>query len=50
MSEAPLELKVNCTDSLHRINGVPKVIHHQADQSPPTWQARIGHMVQRGHS
>lgn len=50
MSEGPLELKVNCTDVVHRIDGVWKVVHHHADQAPPSWQARIGQMVQQGHS
>jgi len=50
MSEGELNLKVNCTDILHRIDGVWKVVHHHADQAPPEWQARIGQMVQLGHS
>ncbi len=50
MSEGELDLKVNCTDIVHRIDGVWKVVHHHADQAPPPWQARIGQMVQQGHS
>ena len=50
MSDAVLKLKVNCTDILHRVNGVWKVVHHHADQAAPDWQAAIGRMVQRGHS
>jgi len=50
MSEGELDLKVNCTDVVHRIDGVWKVVHHHADQAPTAWQARIGRMVQDGHS
>jgi ketosteroid isomerase-like protein len=50
MSEGPLDLKVNCTDIVHRIDGAWKVVHHHADQAPPAWQARIGQMVRLGHS
>jgi ketosteroid isomerase-like protein len=50
MSEGELDLKVNCTDIVHRIEGVWKVVHHHPDQAPPSWSARIGQMVQLGHS
>jgi hypothetical protein len=50
LSEGELDLKVNCTDIVHRIDGVWKVVHHHADQAPPSWQARIGQMVQLGRS
>jgi ketosteroid isomerase-like protein len=50
MSDAELKLKANCTNILHRIDGVWKIVHHHADQAPPDWQAAIGRMVQAGHS
>ncbi|HYQ29557.1 MAG TPA: nuclear transport factor 2 family protein [Polyangiaceae bacterium] len=50
MSEGELNLKVNCSDVLHLIDGAWKVVHHHADQAPPAWQARIEKMVQLGHS
>ena len=49
MSDGELELRVNCTNIVHRINGVWKLVHHHADQAPPAWQAAIGRMVQAGH-
>jgi len=50
MSEGELDLKVNCTDVVHRIDDVWKVVHHHADQAPSTWQARVGQMVRLGRS
>lgn len=50
MSDGPIDLRVNCTNIAHRVNGVWKLVHHHADQAPPDWQAAIGRMVQAGHS
>jgi hypothetical protein len=50
MSEGPIDLKVNCTNIAHRIDGAWKLVHHHADQAPPEWNARIGKMVETGHS
>jgi ketosteroid isomerase-like protein len=50
MSEGTLDLKVNCSNVLHRIDGVWKVVHHHADQAPPAWQERVAKMVRLGHS
>ncbi|MEI9942484.1 MAG: nuclear transport factor 2 family protein [Pseudomonadota bacterium] len=50
MSDRELDLCVNCTNILHRIDGVWKIVHHHADQAPPDWQAAIGRMVEAGHS
>ncbi len=50
MSDGPLKLEANCTNIVHRIDGVWKLVHHHADQAPPAWQAAIGRMVQAGHS
>jgi ketosteroid isomerase-like protein len=50
MAEGELDLKVNCTDVVRRVDGAWKVVHHHADQAPPAWQARIEQMVQLGHS
>jgi ketosteroid isomerase-like protein len=50
MSDGPLEMKVNCTDMAELVNGRWKIIHHHADQAPSDVQARIGRMVQAGHS
>ena len=50
MSDAELFLTTNCTNIVHRIDGVWKIVHHHADQAPPDWQAAIGRMVQAGHS
>jgi len=50
MSDGPIDLRVNCTNIVHRIDGTWKLVHHHADQAPPDWQAAIGRMVQAGHS
>ncbi len=50
MSDGELNLRANCTNIAHRVNGVWKLVHHHADQAPPEWQAAIGRMVQAGHS
>jgi len=50
MSGGPMLLSVNCTNIVHRIDGVWKLVHHHSDQAPPDWQAEIGKMVQAGHS
>ena len=50
MSDGPLDLSVNCTNVVHRVDGQWKLVHHHADQAPPPWQAAIGKMVQDGHS
>ncbi len=50
MSDGAIDLKVNCTNIVERVNGVWKIIHHHADQAPPDWQAKIGKMVQSGQS
>ncbi|MEI9952746.1 MAG: nuclear transport factor 2 family protein [Pseudomonadota bacterium] len=50
MSDRELVLAVNCTNIVHRIDGVWKVVHHHVDQAPPDWQAAIGRMVEAGHS
>ena len=50
LSEGELELQVNCTNVVHRIDGEWKVVHHHADQAPPDWQHRVEKMVRRGHS
>jgi ketosteroid isomerase-like protein len=50
MSDGPLDLSVNCTNVVHRVDGAWKLVHHHADQAPPPWQAAIGKMVQSGHS
>ncbi|MET0793165.1 MAG: nuclear transport factor 2 family protein [Polyangiaceae bacterium] len=50
LSDGELNLKVNCTDVVHRIDGVWKVVHHHADQGPPVWQARVEQMVRRGRA
>ncbi|HEY0469014.1 MAG TPA: nuclear transport factor 2 family protein [Polyangiaceae bacterium] len=50
MSDGVLELGLNCTNIVHRINGVWKIVHHHADQAQPDWQAAIGRMVGTGRS
>ena len=50
MSARELELSLNCTNIVHRIDGVWKIVHHHADQAQPDWQAAIGRMVGSGHS
>jgi ketosteroid isomerase-like protein len=50
MSDRELDLCLNCTNIVHRIDGVWKIVHHHADQAPPDWQAAIGRMVEAGHS
>jgi len=50
MSGGPLLLSANCTNIVHRIDGVWKIVHHHSDQAPPDWQGQIGKMVQAGHS
>lgn len=50
MSAGPLDLRANCTNIVHRIDGAWKLVHHHVDQAPPDWQAAIGKMVQAGHS
>jgi ketosteroid isomerase-like protein len=49
MSDGPLDLRVNCTNIVHRVGGAWKLVHHHAEQAPPAWQAAIGRMVQAGH-
>ncbi len=49
LSDGELDLKVNCTDVVHLIDGAWKVVHHHADQAPPAWQQRIEKMVRLGH-
>jgi ketosteroid isomerase-like protein len=39
-------LKVNCTNILHKRDGVWKVVHHHPDQASPDYQAKLGRMVQ----
>ena len=50
MSDRVLDLSLNCTNIVHRVGGVWKIVHHHADQAPPEWQAAIGRMVEAGHS
>ena len=50
MSDCVLELSLNCTNIVHRIDGIWKIVHHHADQAQPEWQAAIGRMVGAGHS
>jgi len=50
MSDGELDLKANCTDVVHRIGGVWKVVHHHADQAPLPWKARVEQMVRLGHA
>ncbi|HKO50513.1 MAG TPA: nuclear transport factor 2 family protein [Polyangiaceae bacterium] len=50
MSDRELVLALNCTNIVHRIDGVWKIVHHHADQAQPEWQAAIGRMVEAGHS
>jgi len=50
MSDRELNLSLNCTNILHRIAGVWKIVHHHADQAQPDWQEAIGRMVGAGHS
>jgi ketosteroid isomerase-like protein len=50
MSDCELTLNVNCTNVVHKLDGAWKIVHHHADQAPADWQARIGRMVQEGHS
>ncbi|HEX5098220.1 MAG TPA: nuclear transport factor 2 family protein [Polyangiaceae bacterium] len=50
MSEGPMDLRANCTNVAHRIDGVWKLVLHHADQAPPEWNARIGKMVESGRS
>jgi ketosteroid isomerase-like protein len=50
MSDRQLDLAINCTNIVHRIDGLWKIVHHHADQAPPDWQAAIGRMVEAGHS
>lgn len=50
MSDGEFDMSVNCTNIARRIDGVWKIIHHHADQAKPDWQARIGRMVEQGHS
>lgn len=50
MSDGELDLKVNCSNILHLIDGAWKVVHHHADQAPPEWQQCIAKMVRLGHS
>ena len=45
-----LNLSLNCTNIVHRIDGVWKIVHHHADQAQLDWQAAIGAMVAAGHS
>jgi ketosteroid isomerase-like protein len=45
-----LDLCLNCTNIVHRIDGVWKIVHHHADQAKPDWQSAIGDMVAVGHS
>ncbi len=39
-------LKVNCTNILHKRDGVWKIVHHHPDQASPDYQAKLGRMVQ----
>jgi hypothetical protein len=50
LSDRELTLAINCTNIVHRIDGIWKIVHHHADQAPPEWQAAIGRMVEAGHS
>jgi ketosteroid isomerase-like protein len=50
LADGPLILNVNCTNVVHRIDGVWKVVHHHPDKAPPDWVAAIGRMVQAGHA
>lgn len=50
MSDGAIDLKVNCTNIAELVSGSWKIIHHHTDQAPPDWQAKIGQMVQAGHS
>ena len=50
MSDRELELCLNCTNIVQRIDGEWKIVHHHADQAPPDWQAAIGRMVEAGRS
>lgn len=50
MADAELDLRVNCTNVVYRVDGEWRIVHHHADQAPPPWQAAIGRMVERGHS
>ena len=50
LSDGPLVLRVNCTNVVHKIDGVWKVVHHHPDQAPPEWTATVGRMVQTGRA
>ena len=39
-------MKVNCTNILHKRDGVWKIVHHHPDQAGPDFQQKLGRMVQ----
>lgn len=41
-------MNVNCTNVLHKRDGVWKIVHHHADQAPPEVQAALAQMVESG--
>ena len=41
-------MNVNCTNVLHKRDGIWKVVHHHADQARPEVQAALAKMVESG--